>query len=854
MRARSLLWACVLLFACRRGTLTGDGGTGVISTDGGTTDIRPGDGRTSDVAVVDARAANATTWSAWPMANHDTANTRRSPYVGPQAPIDRLALDGAGAGLVIGTDGTLYAVGWGDTYPVVAVDPATGAQLWSFAPPAPPPPSGVRPMSPSIAVGPEGNVYVAYRQGAFYALDRDGSVLWQFTTGKSGPSGDLSVFSAPVVAADGRVYVSDASVVYAFESDGRRVWQHDTHTIQGAAPTGLAADGTIYVLENYGYLSALSRDGAPLWTAAVTPAFSDLVVRNDRTLLYSNANSAIRQFGALDAAGKVLWQKSGTIAGFALGSDDAPYAGDGAGLVRMDRDGSVVWQAKTGSAWSIVDAQGTVYSASAGAIAAVDAGGVLKWELRTSDPAVPSSNLWVPGLYAIGSDGTLYASIGGTIHAIGGGGRCEGKPVDCDDRDPCTVDRCDPEAGCVHAPKCVGSPRCMAATCRPDGTCDFANFFEGVKCDDGIACSEGDYCRLGQCTSMTSYCAPVGAWPAGAHDAQRTRATVLLGPPTATTKWAAAVPGVSAFVVAADGTIYATDTQKIQSISPDGVATPLATVPALDLVLSQNGLYATTYGAANVLRLLGFDGLPQWSFESTPLSVPAIGPSGAVYVMARPDLIALGPDGSPLWKVRTGGGFAAPAVGPDGTIYALCPDLWAIAPDGRVKWKRSVGSSGNLVAGPAATYVMLDGSVRAIRADGTDAWSWSLGASATFAAALSAGNDLILTAGPTIYRLDALTGTQRSSVTPPVPAQTGQRLTAPILDGNEVLYVIANATDSNSFQPQTQVTVFAIDRTDQILWAAKLTRAMSAAGSTLAIGPDRTLYVTINNTLQAIGP
>ena len=53
MRARSLLWACALLFACRRGTLTGDGGTGVISTDGGTTDIRPGDGRTSDAAVVE---------------------------------------------------------------------------------------------------------------------------------------------------------------------------------------------------------------------------------------------------------------------------------------------------------------------------------------------------------------------------------------------------------------------------------------------------------------------------------------------------------------------------------------------------------------------------------------------------------------------------------------------------------------------------------------------------------------------------------------------------------------------------------------------------------------------------------
>src|SRR5678810_957134 len=56
----------------------------------------------------------------------------------------------------------------------------------SVAGAAHPPPTGVPPQSPSIAVGPEGNVYVAYRQGAFYALAPDGSVRWQFTTGKSG--------------------------------------------------------------------------------------------------------------------------------------------------------------------------------------------------------------------------------------------------------------------------------------------------------------------------------------------------------------------------------------------------------------------------------------------------------------------------------------------------------------------------------------------------------------------------------------------------------------------------------------------------------------------------------------------
>jgi outer membrane protein assembly factor BamB len=397
----------------------------------------------------------------------------------------------------------------------------------------------------------------------------------------------------------------------------------------------------------------------------------------------------------------------------------------------------------------------------------------------------------------------------------------------------------------------------MGAGCRPDGTCDFATVFDGIACDDGIACSEGDFCWNGQCTAKSSSCAPAAeAWPMAAHDAQRTRATALLGPATPATKWAGPVPGVSAFVIAGDGTIYAADGQKVQSINPDGVATPLATVPALDLALRQDGgLYATTYGLSNGLRALRADGLAQWTFESTSLSVPEIGPSGALYAMARPDLIAIGPDGAPLWKVRTGGAVVAPAVGPDGTIYALCPDLWAVAPDGRVKWKRSIGVAGNLVVGPGGTtYVMLDGGVRAIRADGADVWEWSLGSSATFTPALSAGGDLILTAGPAIYRLDASTGTPRSTVSPPAPAQTYQQLTAPVVDGNDVLYVIANATDSNSFQPETQVTVFAIDRTDQILWSAQLTRGVSAAGGLLAIGPGRTLYVTLNNTLQVIGP
>ena len=291
----------------------------------------------------------------------------------------------------------------------------------------------------------------------------------------------------------------------------------------------------------------------------------------------------------------------------------------------------------------------------------------------------------------------------------------------------------------------------------------------------------------------------------------------------------------------------------MSAINAEGVAAPLAAIPARDVVLREDGgLYATT---SSTLYALGAAGETQWTFDAAFVSPPAVGPSGAIYLMAGHDLVALAPDGSTLWRLPTGGGYASPAVGPDGTIYALCPDLWAIAPDGRVKWKRAIGWASGLVVGPTGTtYAMLDGGVHAIDANGADAWMWSLGMSAALAPALSPRGDLILTAWTTIYRLDASTGVLRSTLTPPTPARTAQPLTPPIVDGDGVLYVIGNATDTDSFQPMTQVTLFAIDRTDQLLWGAPLAHGMAAGGANLAIGPGRTLTFTINGALELIGP
>jgi hypothetical protein len=155
-----------------------------------------------------------------------------------------------------------------------------------------------------------------------------------------------------------------------------------------------------------------------------------------------------------------------------------------------------------------------------------------------------------------------------------------------------------------------------------------------------------------------------------------------------------------------------------------------------------------------------------------------------------------------------------------------------------------VGSTGTV-------FVLLDGSVRAIDANGVDVWTWSSGDAATFAPALSPGGDLVLIAGSTIHRLDSLTGAQRSSMTLPVAPTQGEAFTAPVVDASGVLFVVSNATD-NSFNPLTQATLYAIDPAGRVLWSTAFPRAMGASGANLAIGPGRSLYLTVNGSLQAI--
>ncbi len=77
-------------------------------------------------------------------------------------------------------------------------------------------------------------------------------------------------------------------------------------------------------------------------------------------------------------------------------------------------------------------------------------------------------------------------------------GKCEGSSVDCDDKNPCTDDKCDSAVGCTHAPN--------------TGACD-----DGDKCTENDSCDEG-LCKPGK-TNVTlcpNACAP--AFTLGCED------------------------------------------------------------------------------------------------------------------------------------------------------------------------------------------------------------------------------------------------------------------------------------------------------------------------------------------------
>ncbi len=123
-----------------------------------------------------------------------------------------------------------------------------------------------------------------------------------------------------------------------------------------------------------------------------------------------------------------------------------------------------------------------------------------------------------------------------------------GTPLNCDDGNVCTLDSCNPAAGCEHANEppakscddgnlctsgdhCNGSGSCIGglgkfcpvplpanpckvSTCNPaTGACKLQNKPNGTACDNKTGCATGDKCQNGICVDPSLCLTPGGASP-----------------------------------------------------------------------------------------------------------------------------------------------------------------------------------------------------------------------------------------------------------------------------------------------------------------------------------------------------
>ncbi len=192
-----------------------------------------------------------------------------------------------------------------------------GGMMWSF-----PTAKGI--FSTPVIAG-DGTVYVGSGDRTFYALNPDGTVRWQEETGEIIDSAALLDDRGRVYwgSGDGVLRARDAAtgeVVWDFHADDPEVNDAFINWFEGNVAMG--PDGTLYVPNDNWFVYAIDRDsGTVKWTfetpdqtwalPAVDAASGRLYVANNNLLPLFGDN-----FFALDSTGESLWSGSftGTIA------------------------------------------------------------------------------------------------------------------------------------------------------------------------------------------------------------------------------------------------------------------------------------------------------------------------------------------------------------------------------------------------------------------------------------------------------------------------------------------------------------------------------------------------------------
>jgi len=110
----------------------------------------------------------------------------------------------------------------------------------------------------SPAIRADGTIYAGSKDGFLYAINPDGTLMWNFDAGIN--------YSSPTIGPDGTIYIGSYidNCLYAVNPDGTLNWKHETGDGVNSSPA-VGIDGTIYIGCNDNYLYAINPDNTLKW-------------------------------------------------------------------------------------------------------------------------------------------------------------------------------------------------------------------------------------------------------------------------------------------------------------------------------------------------------------------------------------------------------------------------------------------------------------------------------------------------------------------------------------------------------------------------------------------------------------
>jgi outer membrane protein assembly factor BamB len=301
----------------------------------------------------------------------------------------------AGSGIpVVGPDGTIYIQAFSDKQ-LDAVNP-NGSQKWTF--------KLGGDFFPHVAVGPDGTIYFKAHHSMdrhLYAVNPNGTLKWRYDFG------EYSARSAPVVAADGTVFVVGDYCLVAFNPDGTMKWNRDstawwryTGTPDTVGPFIDAQDQAI-------------GDGGVLYAGGhIKYRYGSSGIPKEKRFYYL--------FAFDTETGEEIWRYHiKVVSGPAIGEDGTIYIGaqrynevsqewDNY-LLALNPDGSFKWEfpVQIPVAPPTVGSNGNIYFGSFYTVYAVNPSGNLEWKVDARQKTNDSGD-WIYATLTIDDEGIIH--------------------------------------------------------------------------------------------------------------------------------------------------------------------------------------------------------------------------------------------------------------------------------------------------------------------------------------------------------------------------------------------------------------------------------------------------------------